>query len=62
MDRNEEYIQTILEELKEVWCAHPQMRLAQLILNLTDTNPAFYYLEDKDFINALSSYYDAGAH
>jgi hypothetical protein len=45
--RDPERINQILAAIGEVWHAHPDMRLAQLVVNLLDPKPnAMFYIED----------------
>ena len=52
-------IDTILERLGKVWKKVPDMRLGQLILNVAQ-DPALYYIEDDQLMDALEKFYDFG--
>jgi hypothetical protein len=45
--RDSERIDAILAAIGEVWHAHPDMRLSQILVCLLDSNPnAIFYIED----------------
>lgn len=49
-------IDKVLEEIKRIWEKYPDLRLTQLIMNLSNS-PMLYYLEDDDLIDALKRFY-----
>ena len=49
-------IDRILEEVKGIWKKYPDLRLTQLIMNLSDS-PFLYYMEDDDLVNCLKVFY-----
>lgn len=62
MARDPKRIDEVLNRLKRLWVTYPDLRLGQLIVNITynldDPNAAndLFYLEDDDFIAALEDY------
>lgn len=48
-------IETIVDRLKRVWLLHPELRLAQLIGNVHQTDP--YYIKDVDFVKMIEAFY-----
>ena len=54
--RNPNRIQPILDRLRKLWEAHPELRLGQLIGNVFDysSKPDIYYFEDEEFIDKLT--------
>ena len=53
--RDSKRIPIILDELKRIWEAYPDLRLGQLILNFGPRDPALYYIEDEDLINYMKT-------
>lgn len=54
--RDPNRIDPMLELIREVWKAHPDLRLGQLIINLSDTSngkPELFYLEDDEFARRI---------
>ena len=54
--RNPDRIEIILDAIKQIWQKYPDMRLGQLLLNVLP-DPALYYVEDTELINALTDFY-----
>lgn len=57
--RDANRIDKILEEVRGIWKRYPDLRLTQLIMNLSDS-PMLYYIEDNDLIDALKRLYGEG--
>jgi uncharacterized protein YihD (DUF1040 family) len=55
--RDKKRIPKILKEVQTIWEKNPDLRLGQLILNAI-SDPALYYVEDKDLIIQLKSCYE----
>lgn len=53
--RDSNRIPIILNELKRIWEAYPDLRLGQLILNFGPRDPALYYIEDEDLISYMKT-------
>ena len=56
--RDPERIPVVLEKIKEYWVKHPDLRLGQIIGNLSavvrnDVDP--YYMEDEDLLQGLKA-------
>lgn len=49
-------IDTALERIREVWMAHPELRLGQLLSNVK-SNGDLYYIEDEDLVNKVEDFY-----
>ena len=49
-------IDEILNDIKNIWEKYPNLRLGQLICNVI-RDPALYYIEDKELIEALKEFY-----
>ncbi len=49
-------IDEILERLKNIWLANPDLRLGQMISNVF-AEPIIYYIEDDKLIKHLEEYY-----
>lgn len=57
MDADRFYeIDTALERIREVWMAHPELRLGQLLSNVK-SNSDLYYIEDEDLVNKVEDFY-----
>ncbi len=56
--RDTQRIASILNRLGAVWYKYPDLRLAQLILNVVDTSPSAYYIEDEDLISKIEEFYN----
>lgn len=57
MDADRFYeIDTALERIREVWMAHPELRLGQLLSNVK-SNSGLYYIEDEDLVNKVEDFY-----
>lgn len=54
--RNPKRIKKVLNAIQEIWELYPDMRLGQLIGNVL-RDPALYYIEDKELIEALQQVY-----
>lgn len=54
--RDPNRIDLILEKVKKIWKQHPDLRLAQLLINVASPN-TLYYIEDEQYVNALSQLY-----
>lgn len=56
--KDKERIPKILKELEEIWNKNPDLRLVQLITNLSnDIYGDLYYVEDEMLIKNLKEYY-----
>lgn len=55
--RKPERIPDILNQLKDLWEKHPDMRLAQLIGNLQTVDGDLYHVEDQALIDKLKKLY-----
>lgn len=56
MTRDPERIDEILEELEKYWKEHPDLRLGQIIGNITQYKCGFrdpYYITDHDMLRAI---------
>lgn len=54
--RDKNRIPKVLKEIEEIWKQHPELRLGQLILNITD-DTQLYYAEDSRLIDELKDFY-----
>ena len=50
--RDPKRIDEVLRLLKIYWDTHPDLRLGQIVVNITQKNDPFY-VEDEDFIRKL---------
>ena len=55
--RDPKRINGILKQLGGLWKQYPDLRLGQLILNVSRDPQLIYYLEDNDLIKALYETY-----
>ncbi len=55
--RDPKRIDTILQEISNIWHKYPDMRLGQLIGNVLE-GAALYYVEDDGLVNALKDGYE----
>lgn len=55
--RDKNRIESVLNEIKDIWKQYPDLRLGQLILNVV-RDPAAYYIEDEQLIVALKAFYN----
>jgi len=56
--RDPERIPEILNKLKEIWEKYPDLRLGQLISNMSDRSPwPLFYIEDDEFIERMEEFY-----
>ena len=53
--RDPKRIPVILDELRRIWEAYPDLRLGQLILNFGPRDPALYYIEDEELISFMKT-------
>ena len=51
-------IDKVLDEISKIWKANPDLRLGQLILNITDNPNILYYVEDDELVKALKTTYE----
>ena len=53
--RDPERISVILDELRQFWMRHPDWRLGQVIVNLTEAKSTsdIFYIEDDVFLHKL---------
>ena len=49
-------IDKVLGEIKCIWEKYPDLRLTQLIMNLSNS-PLLYYMEDDELVRALKVLY-----
>jgi len=56
--RDPDRIDKYLDDLKRVWKKYPDVRLMQLLMNVTGDGPNVYYLEDNTVIEAVTKYYE----
>ena len=57
--RDPTHIDGVVEKLREVWKRHPDIRLAQLVFNVsgaTQPCPEIFYLEDDVLLRSLDSF------
>ena len=54
--RDSARIEIILNKLKEVWQKSPDLRLGQLIINVTGIDP--YFIEDEKLIKMIEEFYE----
>lgn len=55
--RDPKRIDTILQEISNIWHKYPDMRLGQLIGNILE-GPSLYYVEDDGLVSALKDMYE----
>ena len=56
--RDPNRIEIVLNEIKEIWKKHPDLRLCQLLLNLVANPNSLYYVEDDILIKGLKDLYE----
>lgn len=56
--RNPKRIPKMLARIKKIWDKNPDLRLMQLITNVTDHGPMTYYIEDDDLLASIEAFYD----
>lgn len=57
--RNPKRIPKILNKIEEIWKEYPDLRLGQLISNMSDRSPwPLFYIEDDELIERLEEFYD----
>ena len=54
--RKKDRIDSIVTKLEEIWVQFPDLRLGQLLLNVSK-DPELYYLEDEELIEKLEKFY-----
>ena len=54
--RRKDKIDSIVNKLEEIWLDFLDLRLGQLLLNVSK-DPELYYLEDEDLIGKLEAFY-----
>ena len=54
--RDPKRIGPLLDVIKSIWEANPDMRLGQLLSNVL-RDPALYYVEDEQLVRMLELYY-----
>lgn len=66
MARDKARIPYIMVEIEEMWRAHPDLRLGQLIMNAVNDGGVLYYLEDEELLMRMraeyENFYPDGAH
>ncbi len=55
--RDPNRIDQLLARLKTIWERNPDLRLAQLFLNMGDPY-VLYYVEDEELMKAMEMFYD----
>jgi len=55
--RDPKRIDTILQEISNIWHRYPDMRLGQLVGNVLE-GPSLYYVEDDGLVSALKDMYE----
>lgn len=55
--RRKDRIDSILYRLENIWLEFPDLRLGQLLLNVSK-DPELYYLEDEKLIDKLEEFYN----
>ena len=50
----DEQKRAVIERLYTLWCAHPELRLGQLLANVSSD---LYYKEDVPLMNSLEQFY-----
>jgi uncharacterized protein YihD (DUF1040 family) len=51
-------IPEILDGIKKIWEEHPDLRLGQLISNMSDRSPwPLFYIEDDELIERMEEFY-----
>ena len=57
--RDLERIPEILNKIGKIWKEYPDLRLGQLISNMSDRSPwPLFYIEDDELIERLEEFYD----
>ena len=57
--RDPNRIPEILNEIEKIWKEYPDLRLGQLISNMSDRSPwPLFYIEDDELIERLEKFYD----
>lgn len=46
----------ILALIRQIWCAYPDWRLGQLLVNITGITGDMFYIEDDDLENYLRKF------
>lgn len=55
--RDPKRINKCLRKIKEVWSKNPDLRLGQLLINITPSANSLYFIEDEQLINLLDNFY-----
>lgn len=55
--RDPKRINKCLRKIKEIWSKNPDLRLGQLLINMTPDAKSLYFIEDEDLINLLDNFY-----
>ena len=55
--RDPKRINRCLRKIKEIWNKNPDLRLGQLLINITPDAKSLYFIEDEDLINLLENFY-----
>jgi hypothetical protein len=55
--KRKDRIDSILYRLENIWLEFPDLRLGQLLLNVSK-DPELYYLEDEKLIDKLEEFYN----
>lgn len=56
--RDPKRINRCLRRIKEVWSKYPDLRLGQLLINITPDARSLYFVEDEDLVDLLEKFYN----
>lgn len=56
--RDPKRIDRMLEILRKYWLANPDLRLGQIVSNMTGSHPSVFYIEDHDMEHAIRNAVD----
>lgn len=56
--RDPKRINKCLRKIKEIWSKHPDLRLGQLLINITSDAKSLYFIEDEYLVDLLEKFYN----
>jgi len=56
--RDPDRISDMTNTLHDIWTKYPDLRLGQLLLNVTKPDEDLYYIEDEELLRRVANIYD----